>query len=63
MSARSNKQYDKNLHIGLEDIKTYTKPLTTANVQFETDYLYEPTKFNVCRTSFVRTGMNEIVKV
>lgn len=56
-------EYDKNLHIGLEDIKTYTKPLTTANVQFETDYLYEPTKFNVCRTSFVRTGMNEIVKV
>ena len=53
-------EYDKNLHIGLEDIKLYTKPLTMANVQFETDYLYEPTKFNICRTSFVRTGMNEI---
>lgn len=53
-------EYDKNLHIGLEDIKMYTKPLTMANVQFETDYLYEPTKFNICRTSFVRTGMNEI---
>lgn len=56
-------EYDKNLHIGLEDIKLYTKPLTMANVQFETDYLYEPTKFNICRTSFVRTGMNELVKV
>lgn len=56
-------EYDKNLHIGLEDIKIYTKPLTMANVQFETDYLYEPTKFNICRTSFVRTGMNELVKV
>ena len=53
-------EYDKNLHIGLEDIKMYTKPLTMANVQFETDYLYEPTKFNICRTSFVRTGMNII---
>lgn len=56
-------EYDKNLHIGLEDIKIYTKPLTMANVQFEIDYLYEPTKFNICRTSFVRTGMNELVKV
>lgn len=53
-------EYDRNLHIGLEDIKIYTKPLTMANVQFETDYLYEPTKFNICRTSFVKTGMNEI---
>ena len=58
--AALTEEYDKNLHIGLEDIKIYTKPLTMANVQFETDYLYEPTKFNICRTSFVRTGMNEI---
>ena len=58
--AELAEEYDKNLHIGLEDIKIYTKPLTMANVQFETDYLYEPTKFNICRTSFVRTGMNEI---
>lgn len=53
-------EYDKNLHIGLEDIKMYSKPLTVANVQFETDYQYEPTKFNIQRASFVRSGMNII---
>lgn len=53
-------EYDKNLHIGIEDIKMSTKPLNAANIQFEVDYLYEPTKFNICRTSFVRSGMNII---
>lgn len=53
-------EYDKNLHIGLEDIKMYTKPLTVANIQYEVDYLYEPTKFNVQRGSFARSGMNII---
>lgn len=53
-------EYDKNLHIGIEDIRISTKPLVQANVQFEVDYLYEPTKFNVQRGSFARSGMNII---
>ena len=53
-------EYDKNLHIGIEDIKMSTKPLNAANIQFEVDYLYEPTKFNIQRGSFARSGMNII---
>lgn len=52
--------YDKNLHLGLEDIRTYTRPITQDNVQFQTDYLYEGTKFNILRPSFSRYGMNII---
>lgn len=52
--------YDKNLHLGLEDLRTYTKPLTQDNVQFQTDYLYEGTKFHILRPSFARYGMNVI---
>lgn len=53
-------EYDKNLHIGIEDIKMYTKPLTVGNIPYEVDYLYEPTRFNICRGSFARSGMNII---
>ena len=52
--------YDKNLHLGLEDIRTYTRPITQDNVQFQTDYLCEGTKFNILRPSFSRYGMNVI---
>ena len=52
--------YDKNLHIGLEDIRTYTRPLTQDNAQFQTDYLYEGTKFHILRPSFARYGTNII---
>ena len=52
--------YDKNLHLGLEDLRTYTKPLTQDNAQFQTDYLYEGTKFHILRPSFARYGMNVI---
>ena len=52
--------YDKNLHLGLEDLRTYTKPLTQDNAQFQTDYLYEGTKFHILRPSFARYGMNII---
>lgn len=52
--------YDKNLHLGLEDIRTYTRPLTQDNAQFQTDYLYEGTKFHILRPSFSRYGMNII---
>lgn len=52
--------YDKNLHLGLEDLRAYTKPLTQDNAQFQTDYLYEGTKFHILRPSFARYGMNII---
>ena len=52
--------YDKNLHMGLEDIRMYTRPLTQDNAQFEIDYLYEGTKFHILRPSFARYGMNVI---
>lgn len=43
---------DQGMHVGMEYIKNYTKPLTIQNLQFEVDYLYEPTKDNMCRGSF-----------
>ena len=52
--------YDKNLHIGLEDIRMYTRPLTQDNAQFEIDYLYEGTGFHIQRPSFSRYGLNVI---
>ena len=52
--------YDKNLHMGLEDIRMYTRPLTQDNAQFEIDYLYEGTGFHIQRPSFSRYGMNII---
>lgn len=54
---------DKSLHIGVEDIKWYTSPLSTERSQFEIDYLYEGTKYNVLRPSFYKaTGLNIIDK-
>ena len=53
---------DKEVHIGVEDIKYYTSPLKLDNLPFEVDYLYEGTKMNVCRPSFVPTGLNIIDK-
>lgn len=43
---------DQGMHVGMEYINHYTKPLTIQNLQFEVDYLYEPTKDNMCRGSF-----------
>ena len=43
---------DKEIHIGLENIKTYTNQLTTDNVRFQVDYLYEGTRMNIGRPSF-----------
>lgn len=52
--------YDKELHIGIEDIRMYTNPIKMENLQFEVDYLYEGTKYNIGRPSFVPIGLNEI---
>lgn len=43
---------DQGMHVGRDYITNYTKPLTLQNLQFEVDYLYEPTKDNMCRGSF-----------
>ena len=53
-----NKLTDREYDIGLEDIKMYSKPLTVDNIQFEVDYLYEPSKFNICRPSFIVPDLN-----
>ena len=52
--------YDKNLHMGREDIRMSTKPINVDNAQFEVDYLYEGTKFEIQRPSFARYGLNII---
>ena len=52
--------YDRNLHMGLEDIRMYTKPINVDNAQFEVNYLYEGTKFEIQRPSFARYGLNII---
>lgn len=54
---------DKEIHIGVEDIVTYTKPLRADMAMFETNYMYEGTKMNIGRPSFVPIGMREIVKI
>lgn len=52
---------DQGMHIGMEYINHHTKPLTIQNLQFEIDYLYEPTKDNMCRGSFNTVkGLNVI---
>lgn len=50
---------DKELHLGIEDIKWYTSPIKGDNLQFEVDHQYEGTKFNVLKPSFYpATGLN-----
>lgn len=52
---------DKELHIGIENIKWYTDELRSDNLQFEVDYLYEGTQMNVGRPSFYTArGLNVI---
>ena len=53
---------DREINIGVEDIKYYTSPLKLDNLPFEVDYLYEGTKMNIGRPSFVPTGLNIIDK-
>lgn len=52
--------YDKELNIGVEDIVMSTNPIKMDNLQFEVDYLYEPTKYNIGRPSFTPIGLNQI---
>lgn len=52
---------DKEIHIGLENIRMYTSPLTIDNVRFQVDYLYEGTKMNVGRPSFYTARGSNII--
>ena len=54
---------DKTLHIGVTDIIASTKLLKTSQSQFEVDYLYEGSAFNIGRPSFRPYGLNERVKI
>lgn len=54
---------DKTLHIGVTDIIASTKLLKTSQAQFEVDYLYEGSAFNIGRPSFRPYGLNERVKI
>lgn len=62
---RTNKELedinDKEIHISLEDIKTYSKPLTIDNVRFEVDYLYEGTRMNIGRPSFYTAKGHNVI--
>lgn len=52
---------DKELHMGIENIKWYTDELRSDNLQFEVDYLYEGTQMNIGRPSFYTArGLNVI---
>ena len=53
---------DKEVNIGVEDIKYYTQPLKLDNLPFEVDYLYEGTLMNIGRPSFVPIGLNLLDK-
>lgn len=54
---------DKTMHIGVTDIIASTKLLKTSQSQFEVDYLYEGSAFNIGRPSFRPYGLNERVKI
>lgn len=50
---------DKEHHIGIEDIKSYTRQLDKDNMRYEIDYLYEKTRDNIGRPSFFKAyGLN-----
>lgn len=52
---------DREMNLGLDYIEAGTKLLTIQNAQYEVDWLYEGTKFNICRPSFYNaTGLNII---
>lgn len=54
---------DKELHIGIEDIKTYTNQSRIGSMMFNTDQFYEESIMNIGRPSFVPIGMRELVKI
>ena len=65
--ANTNQQLmeldDRTIHMGVADIIASTKLLKTSQSQFEVDYLYEGSAFNIGRPSFRPYGLNERVKI
>lgn len=65
--ANTNQQLmeldDRTIHMGVTDIIASTKLLKTSQAQFEVDYLYEGSAFNIGRPSFRPYGLNERVKI
>ena len=65
--ANTNQQLmeldDRTIHMGVADIITSTKVIKTSQGQFEVDYLYEGSAFNIGRPSFRPYGLNERVKI
>ena len=65
--ANTNQQLmeldDRTIHMGVADIITSTKVIKTSQAQFEVDYLYEGSAFNIGRPSFRPYGLNERVKI
>lgn len=50
---------DRELHLGIEDIKWYSSPLKGDNMQFEIDHLYDGSKMNIQKPSFYpANGLN-----
>lgn len=52
LATELSEMEDKTLHIGVEDIKWYTSPLTVENSQYKVDYQYEGAGHNILRPSF-----------
>lgn len=52
VSAELEDINDKEVHIGIENIKWYTDNLRIDNQRFDVNYLYEGTKMNIGRPSF-----------
>ena len=65
--ANTNQQLmeldDRTIHMGVADIITSTKVIKTSQGQFEVDYLYEGSAFNIGRPSFRPYGLNERVRI
>lgn len=49
---------DKEMHIGVEDIKYYTESFKQDNMQFNMDYQFGGTQHNIGRPSFYPIGLN-----
>ena len=54
---------DRELHIGVEDIRTYSNQMRIDSMMFNTDQFYEESIMNIGRPSFVPIGMREIAPI
>lgn len=54
-----NELNDQEIHLGVEDIRWSTQPLTVDWQMYDTNHLYEGTVYNVGRPSFISVKGNE----